>query len=111
MTGTSPKPWPVMSIAQAHALLTAPGARFEMDEVLIRGVKTRVWKNLPPTLRDTFQIGRMYGGRDFLVYENDRATYESFYRATIAVAEELQRRGVKKGTRVAIIMRNLPEWV
>jgi long-chain acyl-CoA synthetase len=111
MTTASPKPWPVMSIAQAHALLTAPGARFEMDEVMIRGVKTRVWKNLPPTLRDTFQIGRMYGARDFLVYENDRATYKSFYRAAIAVADELQRHGVKKGTRVAIIMRNLPEWV
>ena len=99
-----------MSVAQAHALLTAPGARFEMDEIMIRGVKTRVWKNLPPTLREAFQICRMYGARDFLVYENDRATYESFYRASIAVAEELQRQGVKKGTRVAIIMRNLPEW-
>jgi long-chain acyl-CoA synthetase len=99
-----------MSVAQAHALLTAPGARFEMDEVMIRGVKTRVWKNLPPTLREVLQIGRMYGDRDFLVYEDDRATYESFYRAAVAVADELQKHGVKKGTRVAIIMRNLPEW-
>ncbi|MGD0192837.1 MAG: class I adenylate-forming enzyme family protein [Rhizomicrobium sp.] len=105
------KPWPVMSIAEAHALLTAPGSRFEMDEAVIRGVRTRVWKNLPPTLREIVLQGRLYGARDFIVYENDRATFESFYRATVAVAEELKSRGVKKGTRVAIIMRNLPEWV
>ena len=67
MTTLSPKPWPVMSVAEAHAILTAPGARFEMDEVVIRGVKTRVWKNLPPTLREIVQLSRMYGNRDFLV--------------------------------------------
>jgi long-chain acyl-CoA synthetase len=111
MTSESSRPWPVMSIAEAHALLTAPGSRFEMDEVDIRGVKTRVWKNLPPTLRDVVQLSRMYGGRDFLVHEDERVTYEAFFRATVAMAEELGRRGVKKGTRVAIIMRNLPEWV
>jgi long-chain acyl-CoA synthetase len=107
----SAKPWPVMSVAEAHALLTAPGSRFEMEEVVIRGVKTRVWKNLPPTLREIVLQGRMYGARDFLVYENDRASFESFFRAAVAVAYELQSHGVKKGTRVAIIMRNLPEWV
>ncbi len=46
------KPWPAMSIAEAHAALTAPGMPFEMEEKLIRGVPTRVWKNAPPTLRD-----------------------------------------------------------
>jgi long-chain acyl-CoA synthetase len=111
MTIASPKPWPAMSVAEAHAILTAPGARFEMDEVVIRGVRTRVWKNLPPTLREIVQLSRLYGARDFLVYENDRASFESFYRAAVAVAYELQSHGVKKGTRVAIIMRNLPEWV
>ena len=41
-----------MSIAEVHAALTAPGQMFEMDEVEIRGVPTRVWKNAPPTLRE-----------------------------------------------------------
>jgi steroid-24-oyl-CoA synthetase len=111
MTSESSRPWPVVSIAEAHAHLTAPGSRFEMDEVDIRGVRTRVWKNLPPTLRDVVQLSRMYGVRDFLVHEDERVTYEAFFRATVAMAEELGRHGVKKGTRVAIIMRNLPEWV
>ena len=112
MNDSAAKPqWPAMTLAQAHALLTAPGSKLEMDEVPIRGVKTRVWKCAPPSLREVVRIGRMFADRTFLVYEDDRATFESFYRATVAFAEELQKRGVKKGDRVAIIMRNLPEWV
>jgi long-chain acyl-CoA synthetase len=104
------KPWPAMSVAQAHGLLTSPGSPFEMDEAVIRGVKTRIWKNAPPTIRDLFALGRTHGDKNFLVYEDDRATFDAFSRATLAVAAELTRQGVKKGDRVAIIMRNLPEW-
>jgi long-chain acyl-CoA synthetase len=103
--------WPAVSLAEAHRLLTQPGSPFEMDEVVIRGVKTRVWKNAPPTQRDVFVRGRAYGDREFLVYEDDRCSYETFSRAALAIAAQLQADGVKKGDRVAIIMRNLPEWV
>jgi long-chain acyl-CoA synthetase len=99
-----------MSVAQAHALLTQPGTPFEMDEVPIRGVKTRVWKNAPPTLRDLLVLGRGHGDKTFIVYEDDRATFETFTRAALAVAAELTKQGVTKGDRVALIMRNLPEW-
>src|SRR6201994_33686 len=102
--------WPVMSIAEAHARLTAPGERFEIVELPIRGIPTKVWKNAPPTLRDVFLNARGFPAREFLVYEGDRATYEAFARATIALARQLQADGVKKGDRVAVIMRNLPEW-
>ncbi len=107
---TLPANFPVVSLAQAHALLTQPGSKLEMDEVMIRGVRTRVWKHCPPSLREILAYSRQFAARDFLVYENDRATYESFYRATLRFAHELVRRGVKKGDRVALIMRNLPEW-
>ena len=108
----TPKPgWPAMTIAQAHALLTAPGSPLEAEEVMIRGVKTRVWKNLPPTLRELLVGARAaHGSREFIVYEDDRATFEDFYRAAVAVANDLIKRGIKKGDRVALIMRNLPEW-
>jgi long-chain acyl-CoA synthetase len=103
-------PWPAVSLAEAHRLLTQPGSRFEMDEVVIRGVPTRVWKNAPPSQREVFLAGRSYGDREFIVYEDDRCTYESWARATLAIAAELTRIGVKKGDRIAIVMRNLPEW-
>jgi long-chain acyl-CoA synthetase len=100
-----------MSIAQAHALLTQPGSPLEMAEMEIRGIRTRVWKNQPPTLRELLLLARtQYAAREFLVYEDERATFEGFYRAAVAIAEELRRRGVSKGDRVAIVMRNLPEW-
>lgn len=102
---------PAVSLAAAHAALTAPGRPFEMQEVVIRGVPTRVWKLAPPTLREVFLHGRAtHGPKTFLVYEDDRASFEGFARAALAIADELARRGLRKGDRVAIAMRNLPEW-
>ncbi len=102
--------WPAMSIEEAHRILTAPGSRFEVEEIDVRGVRTKIWKNAPPTLRDMVVNGRAFGSREFLVYEGDRVTFDAFHRAVAALAERLAADGVGKGDRVAIIMRNLPEW-
>ncbi|MDP1738344.1 MAG: class I adenylate-forming enzyme family protein [Caulobacter sp.] len=102
--------WPARSIAECHAILTAPGSRFEIEEVMIDGVLTKTWKNSPPTLRDLVINGRAFAAREFLVYEDDRATFEGFHRAVAALAERLAADGVAKGDRVALVMRNLPEW-
>jgi len=99
-----------MSLAEAHARLTAPGSRFAVEEVVIGGVPTRCWKHAPQTLRDVLATGRLYSDRDFLVYEGERVNFESFWRASCAIAWTLKSNGVKKGDRVAIVMRNLPEW-
>ena len=107
---TMPPSWPAISLAEAHRRLTAPGAPFEMEEVTVRGVVLRAWKAAPPTLRDLFLSARQYGSRDFLVYEGDRASYDAFMRATLRLASELAARGVGKGDRVALVMRNWPEW-
>ena len=106
----TPAPWPAMSVAQAHALLTAPGAPFEMETLEVRGLPTRVWKNAPPTLRAVVEAGRAHGERIFLVHDDERVSFEAFYRAVSAFARELEKQGVVKGDRVAIVMRNLPEW-
>src|SRR6478609_6097762 len=105
-----PAGWPVMTTAQAHAALTAPGVKFEMEEAVIRGVTTRVWKNAPPTYREVFLVSQTFPDREFIVYENERATYPDFGKATLALAAEFQAQGVQKGDRIALIMRNLPEF-
>jgi long-chain acyl-CoA synthetase len=104
------KNFPAISLAQAHALLTRPGSPFEMEERDIRGVRTRVWKNAPPTMRDVFLLARAHGNKTFVVYRDERVSYDEFARAALAMAEALRKAGVKKGDRVAIAMRNLPEW-
>jgi long-chain acyl-CoA synthetase len=99
-----------MTLAEAHARLTAPGAPFETTETIIRGVAMPVWKHVPTTAAEAFQRARQFGAREFLIHEQERVTYEGFARAALAVAALLAERGLKKGDRVALVMRNLPEW-
>jgi long-chain acyl-CoA synthetase len=99
------------SIAEIHAKLTAPGEILEMTEVTIRGVPTRVWKNAPTSLSAVVTASRRHGAADFMVYEDDRWSFERHFLATAHLANVLRDRyGVKKGDRVAIAMRNYPEW-
>jgi len=102
--------WPALSLEQTNTALTAPGSPFEMDQAVIGGVALRVWKNAPPTLREVLLIARGFGDRPFLVHEDERVSFEAFYRAAVAMALRLQADGVQPGDRVAVIMRNLPEW-
>jgi long-chain acyl-CoA synthetase len=105
------KAWPVVSIAEANRILTAPGMPFEMETVTIRGIPTRVYKNAPPHLRAIFELGKAWGKRDFIVYEGERLTFDDHYRASVTFGRVLAEKfGVRKGDRVAIAMRNFPEW-
>jgi steroid-24-oyl-CoA synthetase len=102
--------WPRMSLSEVDALLTAPGSRLEMGEAVIRGVPTRVWKNMPPSLAFLVRHSRTHGDRLFTIFEDERTSFDASFRATAALAAELVRLGVGKGDRVAIAMTNLPEW-
>jgi long-chain acyl-CoA synthetase len=104
---TSPAlPWP-----EVEAALTAPGQMFEMAEADVRGVRLRVWKNAPPSLRELLELSRLHADKTFLVYEDERTTFEQHYRQVATLANRLvDDYGVRKGDRVAIAMRNFPEW-
>ena len=109
---TTGKDAPSMSIAEANATLTATGQLFEMEELDIRGVPTRTWKNAPPSLRAVMDMSLGHGDAVFLVYEDERTTFAEHYRIACTLAHRLRDRfGIQQGDRVAIIMRNLPEWV
>lgn len=105
-----PAGWPAMSRAECRDRLTAPGERFEMETIDIRGVPTRVWKHAPTNMRQVAMAARTHGDRLFAIYEDERVTYEAWFRAVARMAAELRERGVAKGDRVALAMRNLPEW-
>lgn len=108
---TPPAGWPVMTRDQVKDALCAPGMPFEMETAEIEGVPTRVWKNALPNLSVlAAHANAAFGDREFVVYEDERVTYAAWHRAVATLAQALQQRGVKKGDRVALAMRNLPEW-
>ncbi|HVM51664.1 MAG TPA: AMP-binding protein [Acidimicrobiales bacterium] len=100
-----------MSIEDAHAQLTAPGQMFEMETVEVGGHPIRTWKNAPSSLRAVLEQSRARGDLGFLVYEDETLTFDQHFRAAAHLATILRDRyGVEKGDRVAIAMRNFPEW-
>ena len=105
-----PSDWPRMSMAQVEAALTAPGQPFEMGSATIDGIETRVWKNAPANLTQLIALSRTHGDRLATIHEDQRVTYEAQYRAIATLAAELRAMGVGKGDRVALAMRNMPEW-
>jgi len=99
-----------VTLDEATAALCARGAPFEMEPVHAHGRKFRAWKNAPANLRVLAQIGRSHGAREFLVYEDERVTFDGWFRAVAALAWHLRDLGVGPGDRVALAMRNVPEW-
>ena len=101
-----------LSFTDATAQVTAPGERFETGQVEVRGVTYTAFTAVPATMRDLFDLTRGYGGATFLVYEDETYTYDEVYARADGIAAALQTRyGVANGDRVAIAMRNFPEWI
>jgi long-chain acyl-CoA synthetase len=97
--------------AQCRARLTAPGAPFEL-QMLARGGQTLpAYRNAFTTLPELLNAGRAHAGREFIVHEGERWSFERFFAAADALAGRLQQElGVRPGERIAIAMRNRPEW-
>ncbi|GAB3627915.1 fatty acid--CoA ligase [Pandoraea terrae] len=101
----------IAQLKTARAALTAPGAPFEMIETVVEGRAQKRYRHAFATLPAFLDAGRAHGEREFMVYEGDRWTFGRFYRAADALAHGLRDTlGVKPGDRVAIAMRNRPEW-
>ena len=91
--------------------LTAPGAPFELVVQEVRGAPMKVYKNAPPNVRAVWLSTAAFADRTYLVYENERVTYGQAHGMVAGIANWLLARGVKRGDRVAIAMRNFPEWM
>jgi long-chain acyl-CoA synthetase len=101
-----------MTWEEAVVALTAPGQRFALTEAEIDGRSYRVFENAPPSLRLLFDGARARGDDVFLVYEDERWSFaEVMARVDQLAALLASRYGVAPGDRVAIAMRNYPEWI
>ncbi len=98
-------------IAAKRAETLAAGQFFELEELEVDGHVYPVYKHAPATSLDLLQGARGHGEAPFLVYEDQRYSYTQFYEQADALAAALQGRyGISKGDRVAIAMRNNPQW-
>ena len=92
--------------------LTAPGGSFEIETIDVRGVPIQVFKSAPPNMRVLWELSAGHGDKDYVVYEDERYTYAEVHAQVRALAHLLREtHGVREGDRVAIAMRNYPEWV
>lgn len=92
----------------------------------------KVYRNLPDSIRDYWLTAaqvlppahlrqratdhsrffrQSFGQRKYLVYEDERLTYSETHERVLHLASLLHARGVKKGDRVALALRNTPEWI
>lgn len=95
----------------ARAELDAPGSPFATTTEVIRGVPLKVFAASPPNMRVLWEGSGAHGPKDYLVYEDERYTYDEVHVQVRKLAAHLVANGVHSGSRVAIAMRNYPEWV
>ncbi|HBK93244.1 MAG TPA: hypothetical protein DDZ68_16400 [Parvularcula sp.] len=99
-----------MIAASAFKLLMTDPA-FKVGQATIRGNDYRVFENAPPNFTGVFALGARHGDRDFIYFENETWSYAKLWseagRFAVALKDGL---GVRPGDRVAIAMRNYPEW-
>ena len=97
--------------ARSRAQLTGPGAPFELHTVDVAGTPMAAYRHAFATLPALLEAGRAHGDREFLVFDEERWTFAQFFRAVDALAARLQViNGLQPGERVALAMRNRPQW-
>ena len=90
------------------AQLTAQGAPYELAGDDSSG---HYYKQAPANLVEAFAVARQHGDREFLVYEGERRSFNDLMDEADAIGAALQARGIAPGDRVALAMRNYPEWM
>ncbi len=96
----------------AWAELIAEGSGFAMTTIEVRGAPMRVFGSAPPTMRSIWELAQFHGDKPYVVYEDETFTYAEIGGQVRALSHLLRdTHGVGVGDRVAVAMRNYPEWV
>lgn len=96
----------------AVAQLTSPGAPFELGLYERSGHSYRYYKNAAPNLRHAIDQGRQFGDAPFLKYQDQSLTFAEFFDAVDRLSRALlEQHALSPSDRVAIAMRNRPEWL
>lgn len=83
-----------------------------MTEGAVRGVDMRLFKHAPPSMRAIWEGSAGFGDAKYLVFEDESMTFDEAHATVRSLAHHLRDvHGVGPGDRVALAMRNYPEWV
>ena len=92
--------------------VTQSGAPFEIARAKFAGIEYLHYVNAPTTLTELLAAGRGHGDKEFIVYQQERWSFAEFYDQADRLAAQLTDAfKIKPGERVAIAMRNYPEWL
>ncbi|MBH0778433.1 acyl--CoA ligase [Nocardia sp. NEAU-351] len=92
--------------------MLGPGGPFETENTVIDGIAVRSFVRGPATMLDAFRLTALHGDATHLVLGEDRRSFTEIRRSALSVAARLRADfDVAEGDRVAIAMRNLPEFV
>src|SRR5438477_9498035 len=118
MTNVSPDAGPTVRGHDLYASdprlqpLLGPGGPFELEDIVLDGIALKSFLRAPRTIVDMFQSAKAHASLDHIVFEQERLTFADVRRQALAVATQLRSEyGVAPGDRVAIGMRNFPEFV
>ena len=96
----------------ALAQLTTMGAPFEITSVDSPSGPVLAFANAASDLRSFMAGGRDHGDKLLLQYQGSTWTFNTFFRAADVLSRWLlDEHGLNSGDRVAIAMRNRPEWL
>ncbi|MCK5881509.1 MAG: acyl--CoA ligase, partial [Sinobacterium sp.] len=103
----------VQKIQESTAQLTAPEAPWSVTNTTIDGIDYKHYPNAPKTLAELLDHGRSHDAdAEFIIYEGERISFGEYFNRADAIASQLQTQfNVQKGDRIAIAMRNYPEWM
>ncbi|MDA9579986.1 long-chain fatty acid--CoA ligase [Luminiphilus sp.] len=99
------------SFEAARKLVTQPGSLLEVGQVDVAGQSLLGYVNAPASMRDLWMLATGHGDAEYMVYLDERMTYSDAAIRVAAFASWLQGQGIGPGDRVAIAMRNYPEWM
>ena len=91
--------------------LTAEGQLLEVVSVDRPWGQQNEFKNAPPTLAAYFALMLQHSDKTFLVFQNERYSFQEVWDRSNNLAGALQAEGIKAGDRIVIAMRNYPEWI
>ena len=86
---------------------------YQIENKVFGGVSYKVLSNIPKCLPDLLEYASpMLSGKTYIVYDKRRISYEQFLININKIAHSLINNfRIKKGDKVAIVMRNYPEYL